>query len=266
MGGGRRQSDRRQGHTAALSGVVFALCAGLAGAPGEAGAGEGFALVGGGGALGGVLGGGDDGLHGYAGVIYAPAHSLSDTGVLLRGWAKAFEYSYRTDLPDRPGARIGVLAYGAQVEAGWQIAGPRGRVALLPGIAWRDYRLDPADPDSRLKADRIGPSIAADAEWRFNDRFGIMGNASYLIGFDEYWVQSRPFVHFGHGWKAGLDFAGWGGPDYDRLRAGVFTSGYELPLKPFGRRAFLGAEAGVQSDRGGKRLAPFAGMSVGVLF
>ncbi len=49
------------------------------------------------------------------------------------------------------------------------------------------------------------------------------------------------------------------------MRAGVFTSGYELPVRAFGR-LFLGAAAGVQSDQDGRRLAPFAGVNLGLLF
>jgi hypothetical protein len=264
MGGERQGFGRRTGRGVALLGVVFAVW-GLSGAPQEASAGEGFALVGAGGGLGGIIGGHDDGLHGFAGVIYAPGHSLSDTGVLLRGWAKAFEFDYHTDLPGEPDARIRARGYGFQVEAGWQIAGRWGRAALLPGVAWRHHKLTPSDPGSRLEDNRFGVSLTADGEWRFRERFGIMANATYLTGFDDYWAQARPFVDLGSGWKVGLDFAGWGGPDYAKMRAGVFTSGYELPVKIFGR-TFLGASAGVQSDTDGKRVAPFAGLNVGLLF
>jgi hypothetical protein len=265
MDGRRQTSGRVQGRGGALLGAAIAAWLALSGAPGVATAGEGFALVGVGAGLGGLIGGDDDGLHGFAGVIYAPGHSLSDTGVLLRGWAKALDFDYHTDLPGEPDTRIRALGYGFQVEAGWQIAGPRGRLALLPGIAWRDHELTPSDPDSRLEDERFGVSLTADGEWRFSDRFGIMANATYLTGFDDYWAQARPFVDLGSGWKVGLDFAGWGGPDYAKMRAGVFTSGYELPFRIFGR-TFLGASAGAQSDTDGKHAAPFAGINIGVLF
>jgi len=270
MGGKSTRLGGWRGRIAGLQGLAFALLLGLSGAPGEAGAGQGYALIGGGGGMGGVMGGAlggeDDGLHGYAGVIYAPAHMLSDSGLLLRGWAKSFGFSYLADLPGAPDTRIEALGYGGQVEAGWQIAGPRWRVALVPGIAWRDYSLKPSDPGSDLDGDRFGISLAADGEWRFGERFGIMANGSYVTVFEDYWVQSRPFVHLGHGWKMGLDFAGWGGPDYGRMRAGLFTSGYELPVRAFGRRMFLGADAGVESDQDGKRVAPFGGINIGLLF
>lgn len=269
MGNKSNRLGRSRGHGAVLQGLAL-MWLGLSWAPCDAWAGQGYALMGVGGGMGGLvggaLGGEDDGLHGYAGVIYAPAHSLSDTGLLLRAWAKTFSFTYLADLPGRPDARIRALGYGAQVEAGWQVAGPWGRAALVPGMAWRDYTLKPSDPDSRLENDRFALSVAADGEWRLNEQFGIMANGSYLTGFDDYWVQARPFVDIGHGWKTGLDFAGWGGPDYGRMRAGIFTSGYELPVKAFGRRMFLGAEAGVQSDFDGKRLAPFGGINIGLLF
>ncbi|HUF44002.1 MAG TPA: cellulose biosynthesis protein BcsS [Aestuariivirgaceae bacterium] len=264
--GGRRQSfGLAQGRGGALLGVAFAACLALSGAPNDATAGEGFALVGVGAGLGGLIGGDDNGLHGFAGVIYAPGHSLSDTGFVLRGWAKGLDFEYHADLPGAPDSRISVLGYGFQVEAGWQFAGPRGRIALLPGVAWRDHELTPSDPGSRLEDDRFGVSLTADGELRFGERFGVMANGMYLTGFEEYWAQARPFVDVGSGWKLGLDFAGWGGPDYARMRAGVFTSGYELPFRIFGR-TFLGASAGVQSDTDGKHMAPFAGINIGVLF
>ena len=270
MGGRSTKLGRSRGRSAAPPGIAFALLLGLWGAAGDADAGQGYAVIGAGGGVGGVtggaLGGDDDGLQGFAGVIYAPAHTLSDTGLLLRGWAKTFGFSYLADLPGEPDARIEALGYGVQIEAGWQIAGPRWRVALVPGIAWRDYRLEPSDPGSDLNGDRFGISLAADGEWRFGERYGIMANGSYLTVFEDYWVQSRPFVHLGDGWKMGLDFAGWGGPEYGRMRAGLFTSGYELPVKAFGRRMFLGADAGVESDQDGTRVAPFGGINIGVLF
>jgi hypothetical protein len=271
MGNERRQLGRRQGRSkAALPGVVFAALLVVSGIGCDARAGEGYALmgVGGGpgGALGGILGGdGADGLHGYAGVIYAPGHLLSDTGLLLRAWAKAFEFSYETDLIGMPDARIRALGYGVHLEAGWQIAGPWGRAALIPGVAWRGHNLTPADPGSRLEKDRIGLTLTADGEWRFSNRYGVMANVSYDSAFRDYWVQMRPFVDLGDGWKVGIDYAGYGGPDYTIVRAGAFTSGYELPINVFGR-VFVGAEAGVQRHIDRNRVAPFAGVNVGVLF
>jgi hypothetical protein len=72
--------------------------------------------------------------------------------------------------------------------------GPGGRLALLPGVVWRDHELTPSDPGSRLEDERFGVSLTADGEWRFGDRFGVMANGTYLTGFEDYWVQSRPFV------------------------------------------------------------------------
>jgi hypothetical protein len=257
MGARRRRLGQRQGRSAALSGAVALVAWLLGSGTHHAWGGEGYALTG--------LGGSRDGLHGYGGLIYAPHGSLSETGLLSRAWAKSFEFTYRRDLPDSPGTRINAFGYGFQVDAGWQIAGPWGRAGLFPGIAWRAHELKPPDPGSRLNKARFGLSVSADGEWRFSDRFGIMANASYLTEFDDYWAQARPYLHLGDGWKIGLDVAGYGGPDYARVRAGAFTSGYELPLKAFGR-LFVGAEAGVQSDIDTRRLSPFAGMNIGLLF
>lgn len=211
------------------------------------------------------VGGSTHGLHSYQGVIYAPWSSLSESGPLLRLWAKGFGFSYVTDLPDRPDSRIDAIGYGVEGDAGWQVAGDWGRAALLAGLGWRDHRLTPSDPQSGLETSRLGFTLTADGEWKLSDRFGVMGYASYLTAFDEYWVQARPYLHLGHGWKFGADVAAFGGRSYDTVRAGLFTTGYELPFKRFGRM-FMGGDAGVQSDLGGDRIAPFVGIHAGVLF
>lgn len=211
------------------------------------------------------VGGSTHAAHSYAGLIYSPRGSLSESGPLVRIWMKTFGFTYQTDLPGRPDQEIKALGYGVEAEGGWQIAGAGGRAAAFLGAAWRDHKLEPSDPGSGLEDGRLGLSLAVDGEWRMGRRLGVMANASYVAGFDQYWAQGRPFVDLGDGWRVGIDVAGFGGPHYATVRAGLFMTGYELPWAIFGR-TFLSGEAGVQKDLSGGRVAPFLGLHAGVLF
>lgn len=223
----------------------------------EANSGEGFALMG--------VGGSTHGLNTYAGAIYAPMNSLWEDGPLLRVWVDGFEYTYYTDLPDEPDARIQGLGYGVQVEAGWQVVGEWGRVALLPGVIWRDHKLFPSDPWSRLEEGQLGLSLTVDGDLVLSNWLGVLTDASFVVGLDEYSARVRPYLHLGDGWKIGLELGTDGGPDYTIVRAGAFTAGYELPPMGLGRM-FLGGAAGVEWADDGEPVAPFVDVNIGLAF
>jgi hypothetical protein len=141
-------------------------------------AGEGFAISG--------IGGGLHSFYSYQGVIYAPLGTLSESGPLVRGWAKSFSFTYETELPTDPEASIDALGYGVEGEVGWQLAGEFGRIAAFAGAAWRDHELDPPDPGSDLEDARIALALTVDGEWKADETWGVMANAHYLTGFDQY--------------------------------------------------------------------------------
>jgi len=222
-----------------------------------AAAGEGFTMSGVGGSL--------LGIDAYQGVVYAPWSTLSESGFLVRGWAKSFNFSYETDLPGDPKAEIDALGYGVEGEIGWQFTGEAGRIAGFIGAAWQDHLLSPPDPGSSLDKPRVGLVVTIDAEWIVAPGYGVMGNARYLTSFEQYWTQVRPFIDLGGGWKAGVTVAAFGGPGYDSLRAGFFTTGYEFKMIPW-KRVFLGGELGVQTDLDGRRTTPYLCVHSGFLF
>lgn len=206
-------------------------------------------------------------LNSYQGIIYAPFGSLSETGLILRAWNKAYRFTYKTDL-SRNARNIEISALGLSLEGevGWQFANQQGRIALYGGIVWRDHKLTPNDSSSSLEKSRIGFSGTLDGEYKYSDQFGIMANASYLEGFDQYWTQIKPYVKFSDTWKIGFDGASFGGKDYHLGRAGVFVSDFEFSLWPLNQPMFLGAEVGVQFSFKDKQFNPYAGLSVGYLF
>ena len=223
-------------------------------------AGQGYVMAG--------IGGGPDALDSWQGVLYTPLGSLSQSGPVVRVFNKAYRFSYKTTLPPGVRATVSATGFSVEAEAGWQFADKElGRVGLFAGIVWRDHILKPNDPGSNLDRARFGFSAGFDGETRFGDEFGVMANASYVTGFEQYWAQARPYVDLGNGWKAGPEIAVFGGKGYDIGRAGVFTTGYEVNLGSWGR-VFLGGEAGVRfSLRAvGKNIAPYGGVNIGYLF
>jgi len=209
-------------------------------------------------------------LNSYQGIIYAPFGNLSQTGLILRAWNKAYRFTYETDLSrNARNTEISVLGLSVEGEVGWQIANDLGRIALYDGLVWRDHTLSPNDPGSNLNKSRIGFSASVDGEYKYSNDYGIMANASYLEGFNQYWVQAKPYMKFGDGWKIGLDAASFGGKNYRLARTGLFVSDFEFSLWPKSwskKRLYLGAEAGVQFSFRDKQLNPYAGLNVGYLF
>ena len=225
--------------------------------PASLGAGQGYITAG--------VGGGQKTLDSYQAIIYAPFSNLSETGLILRGWSKAYKFSYDTSLPTANNITISALGLGLEAEAGWQFSFDQARIALYGGLVWRKHTLSPADPGSHLGKSRIGFSTTFDGQYDFSSNYGILANASFLHGFNQYWAQVKPFVKVGDGWKAGLETSSAGGKDYNNSRFGLFASDYELTFWA-GKRIFLGGQAGIQFSFKENRVTPYAGIHLGYLF
>lgn len=211
------------------------------------------------------IAGGPTALNSYQAIIYAPFGSLSDTGLILRAWNKAFRFSYKTDLPTANDVTINALGLSVEGEVGWQYAGEHGRVALYGGIVWRDHFLTPNDPGANLSKSRFGVSVTLDGEYKIAPDYGIMANASFLQGYNQYWTQIKPYMMVGDGRKIGLDLASAGGKSYNITQIGLFASDFEYSFWP-GKRMFWGARAGVRLSLKKAKPAPYAGINMGYLF
>jgi len=211
------------------------------------------------------IGGGLKTLNSYQAIIYAPFGTLSDSGLILRGWNKAFRFAYQTDLPAANDITITATGLSMEGEAGWQFSFDQIRIAVFGGIVWRKYSLNPDDPGSTLGKARIGFSATVDGEYKFTPDYGVMANASYLQGFDQYWIQAKPYMKVADGWKIGLDASSAGGSNYNNTRIGVFASDYELSFWA-GKRIFLGGEAGVKFSFKDNKTTPYIGVNIGYLF
>ncbi len=211
------------------------------------------------------IGGGLKTLNSYQGVIYAPFGSLSESGLILRGWTKAFRFAYQTDLPTASNVTISAMGLSIEGEAGWQFAFDQTRIAVFGGLVWRKYTLSPNDPGSNINKSRLSFSASVDGEYKFTPDYGIMANASFLQGFNQYWAQAKPYMKVADSWKIGLDTSSAGGKDYNNSRIGLFASDYEFSLWP-ASRLFLGGEAGVKFSFKDNKTTPYAGINVGYLF
>ncbi len=201
-------------------------------------------------------------MHAFQGLIWTPLGGLSETGPVLRGWAKSDIFTYKTHLSRHHKTEIKVTGTSLEGEAGYQFATSYGHAALFTGIVWRDHKLHPHDPQSDLDKARTAPSLGADASWLPGTRFGVMANGKYIFRFKQYWAQLKPFYQTEKGLKFGLDTGLSGGPDYLYGRTGLFVSGYRLDLALVGT-VYLGGELGVKYGLEEDRVEPYAGIHIG---
>lgn len=193
-------------------------------------------------------GGGGGTIHGYTGVIIPLSGDIDGEGYIVRGWAKIFNFDYRTTIAGIAGTKVDAIGYSVVGEFGyqWSFAG-RDRIALYGGIRYRDVTLSPGDPGSDLEDGEVGASATLDGRWRIAGQFAVLANASFTAGFDEYWLQLKPHIVLAGGIRLGPDLVVQGGDNYRYLRFGAFVSDLTVRLPSFGR-FFLSIEAGLQHD------------------
>jgi len=218
------------------------------------------------------MGGSSTGLFAYQGVIGLPLGSFETSGPVFRAWGKTFAFNYRTDIIDPnveampiKGVIISAQAFAVEAEAGYQIAGPWGRFALLAGGSYRDYLLSPNDNRSPFKGNHFGAKIAVDGALGAPEGFGASFNGSYITGLEEYWAQVRPRYRWQSGLEAGVDLAAFGGTNYDYGRIGLFASGFDLT--PWGaEKTYLGMEIGGESAFDLKTFGGYGAIHIGFGF
>ncbi len=205
------------------------------------------------------VGGGPEDLWTWQSVSWAPWSGIDETGLVLRAAVRGENKSYVTELPGRPDARIWAQGIGADAEAGWQYVADWGRISALAGVAWRDYMLSPSDPNSSLASNDFGARFTLEGQYTFAQGLGAFGYGEYITGFDQWFVQVRPYMELESGLKIGPEFSLGGGEDYLHTRAGLFVTGYEVEL-PWVGLFWLGASAGARIDAETAEVAPYAGV------
>ncbi len=240
------------GRAAALAAVMV-----LAGLPTPSRGGEAYLLFG--------AGGSGKGMFAYAGTIWTPLGSLVGSGPVVAVWADGCMFDYRTDIGANSGIRVEATSAGITAEAGWQIAGQSWRIAALGGLRYRRHRLSPDDPGADMDDRPLGAVITLAGEVTDRtSRWGVSGNARYTFGYEEYWLQGRPFHRAAGGWRAGPEVVAQGGPGYDFLRGGVFVSDIAVVL-PYLGKVYLAAEAGIQADDQWEP-GPYAGLHLSFFY
>jgi hypothetical protein len=134
-------------------------------------------------------------------------------------------------------SRIWVAGLGVDAEAGWQLANEWGSVAVLGGIAWRDYMLSPDDPNSSLGSNMLNARFTLQGHLAASPQWGSFFYAEYITGVDEWFAEAKPYWQLDNGLKLGPEFSVSGG----RI---TFTPAqacrHGLGVRPAMGRPFLG--------------------------
>jgi hypothetical protein len=140
----------------------------------------------------------------------------------------------------------------AVVEGGWSFGQSETRGEILAGVEVRQ----------EAEGKRLSPVVSAAFETKVGPG-GISALAMLRPAYGEVWAEFRPWLRLDDGWKLGVlaasEEAGAG------FRAGIFTSGYRVPLTVV-QELFLGGELGLERDAHGAAITPYGGVNLGFGF
>ncbi len=207
------------------------------------------------------VGGGQEDMWSWQSVSWAPFSSIDETGFLVRAAIRTETKTYVTELPGRKDVRIWAQGVGADGEVGWQYVDDWGSITAWAGIAWRDYFLLPGDPNSKLATNELGAKVSINGHYRLDPDWGVFGYGEYLAGFEEWFVEARPYYQLDIGLKLGPEFSLSGGEDYLHARGGIFVTGYELNV-PWVGQFWLGGSAGALFDTDTSEITPYASINM----
>lgn len=229
--------------------TVFTCCMG----PGDVCADGGYLSMG--------IGGGPKDVWSWQSITWAPFTPIDDTGLMLRAAVRSETKTYVTELPGRTDVRIWAQGIGGDAELGWQWVEDWGSVAAFAGLAWRDYILSPVDPNSKLASNDYGAKVSLQGNYHAFDNIGVFGYGEYLVGFETWFVEARPYYELDNGVKFGPEFSISSGADYLHARTGLFVSGYELDV-PWVGLFWVGASVGALIDTDTAEVTPYAGFNL----
>lgn len=208
------------------------------------------------------VGGSEDSFHTYGGATYAPFGRLDESGWRLRAWSKAFRFTYDTSVAPGTSAEITVNGLGLEGETGWYVKGQNWNALGLIGIVWRDHELSQPDPSSSLTRSKLGGSMAFEASYQIAENWRISGDARYVLGFDELWMQVRPEVTLDYGFNLGVTASSSLGDGYAVARSGLTFGNLSHDFRWLGRVYFSG-EAGYEHNIDTGKAGPFGGLHIG---
>jgi len=192
--------------------ALSAACVAMTTLSPEARAGEMYLSIGGGASL--------EDAWSWQTVTWTPFSAANDSGPIARASLRSEAKTYVTDIPARNDVRIWVAGLGVDAEVGWQLANEWGSVAVLGGVAWRDYMLTPDDPNSALRGNMLNPRVTVQGHLGASPQWGSFFYAEYVAGVDEWFAEAKPYWQLDNGLKLGPEFSLSGGSDYLHARAG----------------------------------------------
>jgi hypothetical protein len=233
--------------------ALSAACVAMTTLSPDARAGEMYLSIGGGASL--------EDAWSWQSVTWTPFSTANGSGPIARASLRSEAKTYVTDIPARDDVRIWVAGLGVDAEAGWQLANEWGSVAVLGGIAWRDYMLTPDDPNSALRTNMLNPRVTVQGHLAASPQWGSFFYAEYVAGVDEWFAEAKPYWQLDNGLKLGPEFSLSGGSDYLHARAGVSVIGWEFDL-PWVGKFWAGGSAGALWDTDGTRVEPYGALHI----
>ena len=164
-----------------------------------------------------------NGVAGYAGVLYAP-NGMHLSGLRLSVFGLYGTYDYFSD-PITIDARF----YSVDALVGWSFVHNTGAVTLAVGPNYQNHRLSPADPDNSVQGSKYGAKVQADFWVNPTPVTLVTGLASYSTAFDTYYSIFRFGYDFpGKGIFIGPEVGALGNERTDQQRVGLFISGIAI--------------------------------------
>jgi hypothetical protein len=93
-----------------------------------------------------------------------------------------------------------------------------------------------------------------------SETWGVFGYGEYLAGFEEWFVEAKPYYQLDNGLKLGPELSLSGGEDYLHARAGIFATGYELNV-PWVGKFWVGGSAGALIHTDDAEISPYASLN-----
>lgn len=171
----------------------------------------------------------NNGLAGYAGVVYAPG-GTDKSGIRLSAFGLYGKYKYTSD-DATPTTFDGRFASGDFL-VGYSKVWETASLTFSAGINVQNQYVTPADPNNSVQGTRAGLKIQSDFWSNPTERTLVMGIASFSTAFNTYYSIGRfGYDFFGKEIFIGPEVTALGNERTDQQRLGLHITGIPITSK-----------------------------------
>lgn len=162
----------------------------------------------------------NQGLVGYAGILYAPG-GMDNSGLRLSVFGLGGKYRYNDDDPTTPTTFKGRFA-SVDALVGYSAVVNNGAATVAVGANYQHHEISPFDPSNPVQGDQVGFKVQGDFWVNPTERTVIVGIASYSTAFRTYYSIIRGgYDVFGLGFYIGPEVGALGNSRTDQQRVGL---------------------------------------------